>query len=109
MRVAVTEPLHEFSPDWTVAAAATLRAWMREHLAGYQPDLRLPALVLMCGRGRGDRAEAHALIQEVLDRQPLTEVHFRLLARGTGVPESMWRNLERGYRADLAAGRTDAT
>jgi hypothetical protein len=31
------------------------------------------------------------------------------LQRATDIPARLWLNLERAYRADLAAGRTDTT
>jgi hypothetical protein len=92
----------EFDPDWTIAPAATLRAWMKEN------DLTRGALAVRCGRGESD-IKAGLIIQDVLNREPLLESHAEMLERGTGVPAHLWLNLERIYRADLAAGRTDTT
>jgi HTH-type transcriptional regulator / antitoxin HigA len=92
----------EFNPDWTIAPAATLRDWMDEK------GLTRGALARQCGRGESD-IKAGLIIQDVLDREPLLESHAEMLERGTGVPARLWLNLERNYRADLAAGRTDTT
>jgi hypothetical protein len=92
----------EFNPDWTIALAATLSAWMREK------GVTRGALARRCGNGEAD-IKAALIIRDVVDRAPLTESHAEMLERGTGIPARMWRGLERGYRADLAAGRTDTT
>jgi hypothetical protein len=101
----VTEPQHEFSPDWTLAPAAHLREWMQTQI----PGMHLTTFALICAGRGGDRDKALPAIQDVLDRRPLTDVHARLLARGTGVPERFWLSLERGYRRDLELGRKDTT
>lgn len=100
---AVSEAQAEFDPDWTIAPARVLRFCMDEH--HFSPAI----LAHACGADADHLGEALALIQEVLDRKPLTEVHAALLARGTFVPEQFWLSLERGYRNDLAAGRKDTT
>jgi hypothetical protein len=96
--------LHPFNPDWRLAPAATLREWMREQgvsagliAATYAPrdDLRRDAALRMVG--------------EVLTRQPLTEDHAAVLARGTPIPARMWLALEHNYRAGLSAGLKDVT
>jgi hypothetical protein len=92
----------EFDPDWTLAPAAALRAWLKEH--GVSPNL----LALWCGGG-DVAVEARQMIQDVLDRKPLTEAHAKMLERSTRVPANTWLSLERGYRTDLAAGRIDTT
>jgi len=93
---------HEFDPDWTIAPAATLREWMEDH------DLTAGALARRCGRGEAD-IKAALLIRDVLDREPLGAAHAEMLEHGTDVPARAWLSLERNYRADLEAGRTDTT
>lgn len=91
-----------FRPDWTVAPAATLADWMQEN--GLDPVV----LAVACN-GKERQHEALRLIQEVLDRKPLTQAHADTLARGTKIPASFWLNYEQNYRAGLAAGLTDTT
>lgn len=97
----MTDELHELSPDWTMAPAATLRDWMTEH--GVSPNL----LALWCGTGV--QAQAELLISDVLSRKPLLQPHAEMLELGTRIPARSWLNRERDYRADLAAGRKDVT
>jgi hypothetical protein len=92
-----------FNPDWTIAPAATLREWMK------QKNVTRGALARQCGRGLAADLKASLIIAGVLNREPLAESHAEMLERGTGIPVRAWLNLERGYRADLAAGRTDTT
>lgn len=94
--------VHEFKPDWTLAPAACLREWMAEN------NLSVHVLAT-AAVGRAHADEAARLIAEVLERKPLTEQHARILARGTGISESFWRNYEHNYRAGLAAGLKDCT
>jgi hypothetical protein len=99
--------VHEFRPDWTLAPAATLREWMREN----EMTVRVLTWV-SCDRSGDERASherARTLIQDALDRRPLTEEHAKVLARGTGVSAAFWNALEHNYRAGLAAGLTDIT
>lgn len=92
-----------FNPDWTVAPAATLQEWMDNHGASITilADIAHPAVM--------DREQAAVLLQAVLDRGPYAQVTADLLAHVTGVSARLWLALERQYRADLAAGRTDTT
>lgn len=92
----------EFRPDWTVAPAATLRDWMRENGVSVR-------LLAVAARGLEGRDGAVFLIQQVLDREPLTEDHALVLMQGTGIPEHFWLNYEHTYRAGLAAGLKDTT
>lgn len=93
---------HEFKPDWTLAPAACLREWMTEN----NLSVRVLAAAAV---GRAHADEAAELITEVLACKPLTEVHARILAKGTGISEGFWRNYEHNYRAGLAAGLKDCT
>jgi hypothetical protein len=99
---AETTELHEFRPDWTLAPAVVLRHWIRE--------TGVPArTIAFVAGGRERHGEALVLVQEVLDRKPLTEAHAAVLARGTHVLARMWLALEHNYRAGLAAGLKDVT
>lgn len=86
-----------FNPDWTIAPAVTLEKWMRvkgatpESLAAVAAEYTL------------------AMIADVLNRAPLTEDHAIVLSGATAIPVQFWLDLERGYRADLEAGRKDVT
>jgi len=100
--VSAEPEVHEFRPDWTLAPAVCLREWMREH--GLTARVLAVAAV---GRDHADPAET--LVTEVLERKPLTELHARILAMGTGIPASFWRGYEANYRAGLAAGLKDCT
>jgi hypothetical protein len=92
----------EFDPDWTLAPAATLAEWMREH------GLTRGMLARRCCNGEAD-IKASLIIRDVLNREPLLEAHAEMLERGTGIRAAFWTGYERQYRADLAAGRTDTT
>jgi hypothetical protein len=94
---------HEFKPDWCIAPAEHLREWIEENGVS-------PRLIATCWSREQERKDAAlALVQEVLDRKPLTEAHAAVLARGTHIPERMWLGLEHNYRAGLAAGLKDVT
>jgi hypothetical protein len=100
--VTANPQVHEFKPDWCLAPAACLREWMEEtHLSVHV--LATTAV----GWQRAD--EAAVLIQEVLDRKPLTERHVFVLERGTGISAGFWTRYEHNYRAGLAAGLKDCT
>lgn len=92
---------HEFNPDWTVAPAEFLEEWRERN------QLSDNALALI-GGGREGWADALRMLAEVEGRRPLGEAHARMLERITQIPARMWLRLEAGYRADLAAGRTDS-
>ncbi len=92
---------YEFRPDWCMAPAAPLREWLDEN--GLSP--RVAVAMVPCHR----RDEAVTMIEQVLDRQPLTDEHARVLEQGTGIPARFWLALEHSYRAGLAAGLTDVT
>jgi plasmid maintenance system antidote protein VapI len=92
-----------FDPDWCVAPAATLRAWMKEKAVTSQH------LAVRCAGAADLTGYARDLIADVLGRRPLTTRHATALARGTGIPATFWLRLEENYRADLATGRTGTT
>jgi hypothetical protein len=91
-----------FRPDWVIAPACTLEEWMEDN------GLSVGALAVAC-YGQANKAATMQLIQEVLDRKPLTLEHARALQRGTFINARVWQNLEQNYRAGLAAGLTDAS
>ena len=93
---------HEFSPDWCLAPSVTLREWLKE----IGLSVRTAAA---CASRRPDRDVAAAMIQEVLDRKPLTREHAELLHVVTRVSVQFWLNYEHNYRAGLAAGLTDVS
>jgi plasmid maintenance system antidote protein VapI len=93
---------HEFRPDWVVAPAESLQDWMDEN------HLSPRVLAVACG-GRGHLAWTLPLIEDVLERRPLTRHHAHVIAIGTGTSERFWLNLEHNYRAGLAAGLKDAS
>jgi hypothetical protein len=91
-----------FAPDWCLAPSETLKDWLSEN--GMSPRV----LSVACG-GRQHKPAALALIAEVLDRKPLTQLHADCLARGTQVSARFWLALEHNYRAGLAAGLKDVS
>lgn len=95
---------HGFNPGWTIAPAATLREWMSEN--GLSVSVLATASRTYWAE---DKEELARLIQEVLDRKPLTARHAQVLARGTGISTYFWLNYEHNYRAGLAVGLTDVT
>ena len=97
---------HEFNPDWTIAPSETLREWMDENGMSVRV---LAASSVWLGPKSVTKVQAAALIQDVLDRKPLTAAHATTLARGTGVEVRFWLALEHNYRAGLAAGLTHAS
>lgn len=101
-RQAVEQGLHPFNPDWTIAPGVTLAHWLREM------NMSASVLAVACA-GQAAKTESLRLIQEVLDRKPLTGEHARLLEYGTQVPVRFWLALEHNYRTALAAGKTDVS
>lgn len=87
-----------FDPDWTIAPGETLREWREENKLGTKA-----AATTCAGMARG-RYEAIESGQE-----KITADIAAALAHGTGIPATLWLNLERRYRADLKAGKTDTT
>jgi hypothetical protein len=88
-----------------MAPAATLHEWM--DVNGVSARLIVAASVRR--DDQEGRAAAVQMIEDVLERKPLTEKCAEILARGTFVPARFWLALEHNYRAGLAAGLTDVT
>jgi plasmid maintenance system antidote protein VapI len=86
-----------FDPDWTIAPGATLKDWREEN-----------------GLGPKSAATACAMDRETFERietgkRKITQVIACKLQQGTGIPATLWLNLEKRYRADLAAGKVDTS
>ena len=91
-----------FAPDWCLAPSETLREWLEDNGLSVR-------VAVACAASRPDRDAAAAMVQEVLDRKPLTRQHAELLFAVTGVSVQFWLNYEHNYRAGLAAGLVDAS
>lgn len=87
-----------FDRDWTIAPGETLRDWCDEN------NLPHRAAAIACGRMPIEMFEAI-----ITGKRRITKVIAEALEYGTGIPASLWLNLERGYRADLKAGRKDGS
>lgn len=110
---------YPWKPDWCLAPSETLKDWLSEN--GISPRVLASACGSLCEHeiphpppGTRSCREARkqaglALITDVLERKPLTEVHAECLARGTFVPARFWLALEHNYRAGLAGGLKDAS
>jgi plasmid maintenance system antidote protein VapI len=84
--------------DWTIAPGETLRDWCEE------THLPHKAAATACGRMPIE------MFERILSgKQRITKTIAEALEHGTGIPATLWRNLESGYRADLKAGRKDTT
>jgi plasmid maintenance system antidote protein VapI len=85
--------------DWTIAPGETLREWMNENSMAMSPS----TVAVM----------AHLSVSEVegilRGSRRITARIAAGLERATHIPARFWRNLERAYRSDLAAGRSDMT
>jgi HTH-type transcriptional regulator/antitoxin HigA len=86
-----------FDRDWTIAPGETLREWIEEN--GLSP--RITATV-----ARLRPVEIEGVLR---GSRKITPRIAAGLQRATDIPARLWLNLERAYRADLAAGRTDTT
>lgn len=95
-------PGQEFSPDWTIPPAASLRVWMRDR------EIPFARLVAMCSPVE-NRELVEFSLRTVMNKGHLTVACAHFLETGTGVPARFWLSLERGYQNDLAAGRVDYT
>jgi len=94
---------YPFDPDWCMAPSAVLEEVLEDY------GMSVATLAKHCASGYLTDGMAALLLQEVLDRKPLTELHAETIARGTGTAVSLWLGLERNYRVGLAAGKIDAT
>lgn len=88
----------EFAPDWTIGPYAPLAEWMHEN------EPTCPSAAALASRSE---SLTTADVEAVLRREPMPERVAFGLSEATGIPSSFWRNYERNYRADLAAGRKD--
>ena len=86
-----------FDPDWTIAPGETLREWAAEN--GLPPRTAARACDMWPALFAGICAA----------RVPITQPLADALRHGTGISARLWLNLERRYRADLAAGKTDTS
>ena len=84
-----------FNPDWVVHPGSTLREWREEN------HLPVGAAALACARMPRDLYE-----QVEAGSAPITEPIAKGLEWGTHIPATLWMNLERIFRAGLAAGKT---
>lgn len=89
--------MSKFDPDWTISPGETLRDWCDEN--GLSPHVAARA----CGLSRetfdGILRGSARIVPGIAEK----------LQRGTMIPARLWMNLERQYRADLAAGKTDVS
>ncbi len=84
-----------FDPDWVVEPGATLREWRESN------HLSIPAAATACA---GMPVALYKRIETGGER--ITEDIAKGLEWGTRIPASLWLNLERAFRAGLAAGKT---
>lgn len=82
-----TKRARAFDPDWVIAPSESLREWL-DH-SGVK-TVRIAASA--AGAERKERAAQ--LIQDVLDRKPLTAEHAHALAQASFIPAQFWLNLE---------------
>jgi HTH-type transcriptional regulator/antitoxin HigA len=88
----------EFDPDWTIAPGETLREWIEEN------GLTVRSTAVACGRMDAKR------VQSIIDgRTRISRDDAARLQAGTGIPATLWMNLERRYREDLRRGKIDTT
>lgn len=87
-----------FDPDWCIRPGETLREWREEHHLGTR------AAATTCGRMT---RETYERIEA--GKQPITRDIAARLQHGTGIPGTLWLNLERIYRAGLSAGKKDVS
>lgn len=83
-----------FNPDWVIHPGSTLREWREEN------HLPVAAAATVCGRMPlflYERVEAGT--------EPIDDQIAVALAHGTSIPATLWLNLERIFRAGLAAGK----
>ena len=84
-----------FNPDWVVHPGETLREWREEnHLPATAAATACAGMPLWLYSG----IEAGT--------EPIDDQVAAGLAHGTGIPATLWLNLERIFRAGLAQGNT---
>lgn len=84
-----------FNPDWVVHPGETLREWRVEnHLPSQAAAMACAGMPTFLY----ERVEAGA--------EPIDPQIAAALAHGTGISATLWLNLERIFRAGLAAGKT---
>lgn len=88
---------YAFDPDWVVRPGATLQEWM--DVAGVE----MVDLASVSGlRAMTVYGILHGTVE-------ITPTVAEGLERGTHISVDMWLNLERIYRAGLAAGKSDVS
>lgn len=85
---------HPFEPNWVIAPGETLREVID------QSDLSNSALAEACGHMPIEML--HGILAGDVE---ITEEIAMSLNTGTGISVQLWLNLERAYRAGLAAGK----
>jgi hypothetical protein len=93
----------EFTPDWVIAPAVVLQAWLDEK--GLDPDV----FVVACAPSGYARKRCLTRVRAVLAREPMTVEDAAIIAKGTFTTARLWLALEHNYRAGLAAGLTERT
>lgn len=85
-----------FDPDWVVHPGATLDDWMDEHERPWY------TLCLADGPGCIPARTVYRVLfgEEPIDRDLAERLHLR-----TGISTDLWLNLEKTFRAGLAAGK----
>jgi plasmid maintenance system antidote protein VapI len=87
----------KWDPDWTIRPGVTLEDWLDEN----HISVRVAAKMCRLSRER---------ISGILDgSREITATDAAHLELGTLIPASLWLRLEQRYRADLAAGKPDAS
>lgn len=81
--------------DWTVAPGATLDEWRQEH--GTDVATMAERLFMTAEQYDGLVVGRYVITPTLADR----------LECVTGIPATLWLNLERTYREDLRLGRVD--
>jgi plasmid maintenance system antidote protein VapI len=91
----------KWDPDWVISPGEILREWMQENGFVLGTRLLLKPVATACGRMDPER------LQKILDgKVKLRKDDAQRLWAGTGIPASLWLNLERAFRQGLAKGKT---
>jgi plasmid maintenance system antidote protein VapI len=86
-----------FDPDWCIRPGETLKDWREENRLGQKAAATTCAMTL----------EEYQRVES--GKWKISRVTAAKLQQGTGIPARLWLNLERIYRAALAAGKTDVS